>query len=327
MKYSGIGGQAVIEGIMMKNKQNYATAVRKPDGEIEIQKDTYVSMTEKVKFCGLPFVRGVFSFADSMILGMRTLTYSASFFEDDEDSQPSKFELWLDKVFGEKLEKVLMSVVMVFSVFMAIGLFMVLPLLISNLLRPFIPSETVMAFLEGVLRLAIFITYIKLVSRMEDIRRTFMYHGAEHKCINCLEHGMELNVDNVRASSKQHKRCGTSFLIIVMMISILFFMVVRVEGVWMRILSRIILIPVIAGISYEFLRLAGRSDNALVNLLSKPGMWMQNMTTKEPDDSMIEVAIAAVEEVFDWKAYLAENFPEKAYLVEAAEQAVDTEQA
>lgn len=320
MKYSGIGGQAVIEGIMMKNGQNYATAVRKPDGGIEIQKDTYVSMTEKVKLFSLPFIRGVFSFADSMILGMRTLTYSASFFEDDEDTQPSRFELWLDKVFGEKLEKVLMSAVMVFSVIMAVGLFMILPLLISNLLRPLIPSDTVMAFLEGVLRLAIFIAYIKLVSRMEDIRRTFMYHGAEHKCINCLEHGLELNVDNVRLSSKQHKRCGTSFLIIVMMISILFFMVIRVEGVWMRILSRIILIPVIAGISYEFLRLAGRSDNPLVNFLSKPGMWMQNMTTKEPDDSMIEVAIAAVESVFDWKAYLAENFPEKSYLVWEAKQ-------
>lgn len=311
MKYSGIGGQAVIEGIMMKNKQNYATAVRKPDGEIELQKDTYVSMTEKIKFCGLPFVRGIFSFADSMILGMRTLTYSASFFEDDEDSQPSRFELWLDRVFGEKLEKALMSAAMIFAVVMAVFLFMVLPLLISNFLRPWIPSDTVMAFLEGVLRLAIFIAYIKLVSRMEDIHRTFMYHGAEHKCINCLEHGLELTVDNVRASSKQHKRCGTSFLIIVMMISILFFMVVRVEGVLLRIVSRIVLIPVIAGISYEFLRLAGRSDSAVVNLLSKPGMWMQNMTTKEPDDSMIEVAIAAVEAVFDWRTYLAENFPEK----------------
>ena len=311
MKYSGIGGQAVIEGIMMKNKNDYATAVRKPDGEIEIKKDTYVSMTEKVKFFGLPFVRGVFSFADSMILGMKTLTFSASFFEDDEDSQPSKFELWLDKVFGEKLEKVLMSFVMVFSVIMAVGIFMVLPLLISSVLRPLIASDTVMAFVEGVLRLTIFILYIKLVSRMEDIRRTFMYHGAEHKCINCIEHGMELTVDNVRASSKQHKRCGTSFLIIVMMISILFFMVIRVEGILLKIVSRIVLIPVIAGISYEFLRLAGRSDNALVNLLSKPGMWMQNMTTKEPDDSMIEVAIAAVEAVFDWRAYLAENFPGK----------------
>lgn len=167
-----------------------------------------------------------------------------------------------------------------------------------------------MAILEGVIRIAIFIAYIKLISRMEDIRRTFMYHGAEHKCINCIEHGMVLNVDNVRASSKQHKRCGTSFLIIVMIISILFFMVIRVDQVWMRILSRIVLVPVIAGVSYEFLRLAGRSDSALVNLLSKPGMWMQNLTTSEPDDSMIEVAIAAVNAVFDWRAYLRENFPE-----------------
>lgn len=311
MKYSGIGGQAVIEGIMMKDKDDYATAVRKPNGEIEVKKDRYVSMTEKVKIFSLPFVRGIFSFADSMILGMRTLTFSASFFEDDEGEEPSKFELWLDKVFGEKLEKVLMAAVMVFSVVAAVGIFMILPLGISSLLRPWIASETLMAFLEGVIRLAIFILYIKIISNMEDIRRTFMYHGAEHKCINCIEHGMELNVENVRASSKQHKRCGTSFLIIVMMISILFFMVIRVDGILLKAVSRIILIPVIAGVSYEFLRLAGRSDNAVVNLLSKPGMWMQNMTTKEPDDSMIEVAIAAVEAVFDWRSYLVENFPEK----------------
>lgn len=311
MKYSGIGGQAVIEGIMMKNKDNYATAVRKPDGEIEIQKDTYVSMTDKVKLFALPFVRGVFSFADSMILGMKTLTFSASFFEDDEETEPSRFELFLNRVFGEKLEKMLMTLVMVFSVVMAIGIFMVLPLGISNFFHGFIQSDTVMAVLEGVIRIAIFILYIKLISNMEDIKRTFMYHGAEHKCINCIEHGLDLNVENVRNSSKQHKRCGTSFLIIVMMISILFFMVVRVDGVWLKAASRIVLIPVIAGVSYEFLRLAGRSDSKLVNFLSKPGMWMQNMTTKEPDDSMIEVAIEAVNAVFDWKAYQAENFPER----------------
>lgn len=311
MKYSGIGGQAVIEGIMMKNKDNYATAVRKPDGEIEIQKDTYVSMTETVKFFALPFVRGVFSFADSMILGMKTLTFSASFFEDDEETEPGRFELFLNRVFGEKLEKALMTLVMVFSVVMAIGIFMVLPLGISNFFHGFIQSDTVMAVLEGVIRIVIFILYIKLISNMEDIKRTFMYHGAEHKCINCIEHGLDLNVENVRNSSKQHKRCGTSFLIIVMMISILFFMVVRVDGVWLKAASRILLIPAIAGVSYEFLRLAGRSDSKLVNLLSQPGMWMQNMTTKEPDDSMIEVAIEAVNAVFDWKAYQAENFPER----------------
>ena len=309
MKYSGIGGQAVIEGIMMKNKDDYAVAVRRPDGGIEVVKNTYVSITEKVKLFSLPFVRGIFNFADSLILGMRTLTLSASFFEDDEtEEEPNRFERWLDKVFGEKLEKYLMSAVMVFSVIAAVLIFMVLPLGISRLLKPLVPSDTLMTFIEGILRLVIFIIYIKLISNMEDIRRTYMYHGAEHKCINCVEHGLELTVDNVRASSKQHKRCGTSFLIIVMLISIVVLMMVRVDGFLMKVVSRIVLIPVIAGISYEFLRLAGRSDNCVVNFLSKPGLWMQNMTTKEPDDSMIEVAIAAVEAVFDWRGYLKENF-------------------
>ena len=311
MKYSGIGGQAVIEGIMMKNQDNYATAVRRPDGSIEVKKDTYVSMTEKVKFFALPFVRGVFSFADSMILGMRSLTWSASFFEDDEDEEPGKLEKFLTDRFGEKLEAALMTAVMVFSILMAIVIFMVLPLVIANFFRRFIASETVMAVLEGLIRIMIFIGYIKLISGMEDIRRTFMYHGSEHKCINCLENGLVLNVENVRNSSKEHKRCGTSFLLFVMVISILFFMVVRVDTVWLRIISRIILIPVIAGVSYEVLRLAGRSNSKIMNIVSRPGMWMQGHTTKEADDPSIEVAIAAVEEVFDWKSYLEENFPEK----------------
>ncbi|MCD8224367.1 MAG: DUF1385 domain-containing protein [Clostridiales bacterium] len=310
MKYSGIGGQAVIEGIMMKNKDDLATAVRRPDGMIEVKKERYVSITEKVPFLALPFIRGVFSFADSMILGMRTLSWSAGFFEDDEDSEPGRFELWLDKMFGEQVQKVLMAFVMVFSVVMAVIIFMLFPLMIANLCRRVISSGTLMAILEGLIRIAIFIAYIKVISRMEDIRRTFMYHGAEHKCINCIEHGMTLTVDHVRASSRQHKRCGTSFLIIVMIISILFFMVIRVENIWLRFASRIVLIPVIAGVSYEFLRLAGRSDSPVVNFLSKPGMWMQGLTTSEPDDSMIEVAITAVETVFDWRAYLRENFPE-----------------
>jgi uncharacterized protein YqhQ len=312
MKYSGIGGQAVIEGVMMKNRDEYATAVRKPDGTIEVKKDTYISMGEKVKLFSLPFFRGIFSFADSMILGMRALTFSASFFEDDEeDSEPSKFEKLLERVFGEKMEKALMSMVMVFSVIMAICIFMVLPLFLANIFHYFIKSQTIMAVLEGVIRIGIFIAYIKLVSRMEDIRRTFMYHGAEHKCINCLEHGLELNVENVRNSSKEHKRCGTSFLLIVMIISILFFMVIQVKTLPLRILSRIILIPVIAGVSYECLRIAGRSDSKLVDILSRPGMWMQGLTTSEPDDSMIEVGIASVEAVFDWREFLKKNFPEK----------------
>ena len=302
MKYSGIGGQAVIEGVMMKNGDEYATAVRKPDGEIEVKKDTYVSMGEKVKFFSLPFVRGVFS----------SLSFSASFFEDDEDAgEPGKFEQFLDRVFGEKLEKALMAVVMVFSVIMAIGIFMVLPLFLANIFHRFIASQTVMAVVEGVIRIAIFIAYIKIISHMEDIRRTFMYHGAEHKCINCLEHGLDLTVENVRKSSKEHKRCGTSFLLIVMVISILFFMVVRVDTVWLRVVSRIVLIPVIAGVSYEFLRLAGRSNSKIMDILSRPGMWMQGLTTTEPDDSMIEVGIASVEAVFDWREFLNKNFPEK----------------
>ena len=299
----------MIEGIMMQNGPDYAIAVRKPDGEIEVKKDQYINMAKRVKFLGLPFIRGIFSFVDSMILGMRALTWSCSFFEDDEDGEESKFEAWLDKVFGEKLEGVIMTLVMIFSFVMAIGIFMVLPLFIAGLCRRFIASETVMAVLEGVIRIVIFITYIKLVSRMEDIRRTFMYHGSEHKCINCIEHGLELTVDNVRASSKEHKRCGTSFIMIVMVISILFFMVIRVDTVWLRVVSRIVLIPVIAGVSYEFLRFAGRHDNALVNILSRPGMWMQGLTTTEPDDSMIEVAIASVDAVCDWRAYLDEEFP------------------
>ena len=216
-----------------------------------------------------------------MILGMKTLTYSASFFEDDEEEEPGRFEKFLDRVFGEKLESVIMSIVMVLSFILAIGIFMILPLVIANFFKSFITSEHVMAVLEGVIRIAIFIAYIKLVSRMEDIR-----------------------------SSKEHKRCGTSFILIVMIISILFFMVIRIDNIGLRMLSRIILIPVIAGVSYEILQLAGRSNSKFMDLVSRPGMWMQGLTTTEPDDSMIEVAIAATEAVFDWKEYLKENFPE-----------------
>ncbi len=308
MKYSGIGGQAVIEGIMMKNRDRYATAVRKPDGEIAVMEGKYISMTEKVKFFSLPFVRGIFAFADSLILGMKTLAYSASFFEDEEESAPSPIEEKLQRIFGEKLEKAIISASVVFSLLVSVAVFMLLPMFLSNLVKRFYNNYYLIAVLEGFLRIGIFVLYIKLVSRMEDIRRTFMYHGAEHKCINCVEHGLSLTVPNVMKSSKEHKRCGTSFLILVMMISILFFMVLRVDTLWMRAISRILLIPVIAGVSYEFLSLAGRSDFWLVNLLSRPGLWMQGLTTKEPTEDMVEVAIAAVERVFDWKRYLKENF-------------------
>ena len=310
MKYSGIGGQAVIEGIMMKNGRNYAVGVRKPDGSIEVQTREYVSFTEKHKWAALPLVRGVFAFADSMILGLKALTFSASFYDEEEDGEPSAFERWLDKVFGDRLEKVLMTFSMTLAFVLALVIFLWLPLTVSGLIRSAGAGENLTAIFEGVLRILIFIAYIKLISRTEDIRRTFMYHGAEHKCINCVEHGLPLTVENVALSSKQHKRCGTSFIFIVMFISILFFMVIRADSPLLRFGLRILLIPVIAGVSYEFLSLAGKSDNPVVNLLSRPGMWMQNLTTSEPEKDMIEVAIAAVESVFDWRTYEAENFPD-----------------
>ena len=302
MKYSGIGGQAVIEGIMMKNGDRYSTAVRKPDKTIAVMEDKYESLTTRFPIFALPFFRGIFSFIDSLILGMKTLSYSSSFFEDDEDSKPSKFEEKLIKIFGDRLDKVIMGITMFISVIASIAIFMVLPMLLSNIIKMKINNHYIIAIFEGIIRIAIFIIYIKLISGMEDIKRTFMYHGAEHKCINCIEHGLELNVENVM------KRCGTSFIIIVMMISILFFMVVRVDTIWLRAVSRIVLVPAIAGVSYEFLRIAGKSDFWLVNLLSKPGLWMQGLTTKEPTPDMVEVAITAVERVFDWRTYLEENF-------------------
>ena len=310
MKYSGIGGQAVIEGIMMKNGRNYAVGVRKPDGSIEVQTREYVSFTEKHKWAALPLVRGVFALADSMILGLKALTFSASFYDEEEEGEPSAFERWLDKVFGDRLEKVLMTFSMTLAFVLALVIFLWLPLTVSGLIRSAGAGENLTAIFEGVLRILIFIAYIKLISRTEDIRRTFMYHGAEHKCINCVEHGLPLTVENVALSSKQHKRCGTSFIFIVMFISILFFMVIRADSPLLRFGLRILLIPVIAGVSYEFLSLAGKSDNPVVNLLSRPGMWMQNLTTSEPEKDMIEVAIAAVESVFDWRTYEAENFPD-----------------
>lgn len=299
MKSSNIGGQAVLEGIMMKHKDEYAVAVRKPDGEILVNRDTYKSIVHRwKKLTEIPFIRGVFNFIDSMVLGMKTLTYSASFFEEEEE----------EKELSEKQESLLMGATVAFSIVMAVAIFMVLPYFLSSLLEKYIPSYGVRTVIEGFVRIGIFIAYVLLISRMEDIQRTFMYHGAEHKCINCIEHGLPLTVENVRLSSRQHKRCGTSFLFLVLAISIIMLVLVRAETPVMRIVIRIALLPVIAGISYEFLKLAGRSENPVVNLFSKPGLAIQKLTTKEPDDSMIEVAIQAVEAVFDWREYEAENF-------------------
>ena len=305
VKGSGIGGQAVMEGVMMKNGDRYAVAVRKPDKEIIVKTAESPGFVKGKKFFGLPFVRGVFNFIDSMIIGMKTLMFSASFFEDEEEKQPMTEAEQKKK---EKQESALMTGTVIVSIVFAVAIFMVLPYLLSGLLKRWIPSYGVRTVIEGLVRIGIFILYILLISRIEDIQRTFMYHGAEHKCINCIEHGLPLTVENVRISSRQHKRCGTSFLFFVLIISICLLCIVRVETVLMRVVVRIALLPVIAGISYEILRLAGNSDNPLINLLSKPGLAIQKLTTKEPDDSMIEVAIQAVEAVFDWRAYEAENF-------------------
>lgn len=305
MKSSNIGGQAVLEGIMMKNGDRYAVAVRKPDKEIEVSVQDYKSIVPKA-VRKIPFIRGIFNFIDSLILGMKTLMFSAEFFEEEEgEAQELTAE---EAAKEEKKESVMMTIVLMLSVVLAVAVFMVLPYFLSGLLKKYITSRSVLTVLEGVIRLLIFLGYIALVSRMEDIQRTFMYHGAEHKCINCIEHGLDLNVENVRISSRQHKRCGTSFLFFVMIVSIIFCFFITAESQILRVLLRIALMPFIAGVSFEIIRLAGNSDNPVVNLLSQPGLWVQNMTTKEPDDSMIEVAIQAVEAVFDWKEYKKENF-------------------
>lgn len=300
MKYSGIGGQAVMEGVMMKNGTQYAVAVRKPDGEIIVQKKEYRGILAGRAVRKLPFLRGVVNFLDSMVLGMRTLAYSASFYEEGQDEA-------VDEQKKKKRETVEMGVLTAVSLGAAIVLFMLLPYFITGLFKRWTDSQLLLTVLEGALRLGIFFAYIVLISRLEDIRREFMYHGAEHKCINCIEHGMELTVNNVRKCSRLHKRCGTSFLFFVVCISIVFFMLIRTDSALMRVVARILLVPVIAGCAYEFLRLAGKSENALVHLLSRPGLALQKLTTREPDDAMIEVGIASVEAVFDWKAYLKDD--------------------
>ena len=297
MGYSGIGGQAVMEGVMMKNGDEYAVAVRKPDGEIAIEKKKYHSIVANPTVRKIPFIRGVISFLDSLILGMGSLMFSASFFEEEEKDGQGEEE-------KKKREEKLMVGTVVTSIAAAIVIFMLIPYFLSRLLTRWGCSETVIAIAEGVLRLVIFLLYIIAISLLEDIQRVFMSHGAEHKCINCIEHGLELNVENVKKSSRLHKRCGTSFLFLVVLISIIFFTFVRSDVAWARLALRIVLVPVIAGVAFECIRIAGRTDHPAVNLLSRPGLWLQRLTTREPDEQMIEVGIASVEAVFDWKSYI-----------------------
>lgn len=299
-----IGGQAVIEGVMMKNMDRYAVSVRKPDGKIETKVEECVSFAEKHPLFKLPILRGMVNFLESMVIGMQTLNYSASFYEDEEEQTEEKTEQFLEKFLGQKAEKVIMGIVLVFSLAISIGLFMILPYIASEAAGKLIHNEYGILLMEGVIRIVIFLGYIVLISQMEDIKRVFMYHGAEHKTINCLEAGVELTTENVDNYSRLHKRCGTSFIFIVMIISMVFFFFIRVDTIWLRIVLRLLFLPLVAGVSYEFIRLAGSSDHPLVQIFSKPGLALQKLTTKEPDHSMIEVAIASVEGVFDWREYL-----------------------
>ena len=306
-RYSGIGGQAVLEGVMMKNKEKYAVAVRKPDGEIEVEVETYQGLAHGSRIKELPFIRGIFNFLDSLILGTRALNYSASFYEEEEGKE-TKFDKAMDKMSGGNGEKLLSGIVTVISIMLAVGIFIVLPYFISSLFDSFIRNRSLMAIIEGVIRIALFLLYVWGISAMKDIRRLYQYHGAEHKCINCIEKGRPLTVHNVMRSSRLHKRCGTSFIFFVMLVSIVLFFFIQVDNVAEKVILRILLMPVVAGISYEIIRLAGRTDNVFIKILSAPGMWIQRMTTKEPDESMAEVAIASVEAVFDWKKYLQDTF-------------------
>lgn len=293
-----IGGQAVIEGIMMKNNDKYAIAVRKPDKEIEVKIEKYKPAGDKCRLFRIPIVRGVFNFVESLVIGVKTLMYSAEFYDEEEEDKAKK---------DESPDGLFMFLTVGFSIVLAVGLFMLLPAFLASLLDDLINNHFLLGLIEGVIRLLIFILYVVLISKMEDIKRTFMYHGAEHKCINCLEAGDELTVENIIKHSRYHKRCGTSFLFIVMIVSILVFMCIRTETVWLRLLYRVLLVPVVAGISYEFIKFAGKYDNPVANILSKPGLWVQRLTTKEPTEDMVEVAIKAVEGVLDWRAYLDEE--------------------
>ncbi len=306
-RYSGIGGQAVLEGVMMKNKDEYAVAVRKPDGDIDVEVDVYKGIMDGSALKKMPFIRGVFNFLDSMILGMRTLNHSVSFYEDEEATETATDKVF-QKLFKEKAENVMMGIVTALSIVLAVAIFMVLPYYITSLFEEYIRNVSVMTIIEGLIRILIFVGYIVAIAMMKDIKRLYQYHGAEHKCINCIEKGRPLTVHNAMRSSRLHKRCGTSFMFFVVFVSIIVFFFIRVEQPALRVLLRIALIPVIAGISYEIIRLAGRSDNFFVNLLSAPGMLLQRLTTKEPDEEMIRVAIASVEAIFDWKAYLKDTF-------------------
>lgn len=291
-----------MEGVMMRNGSKYAIAVRKPDQTIEVKVQNTASIKDKYSILKIPIVRGVVSFVESLSGGAKALTFSAQFYVKDEEK--TKFEQFLEDKFQEKAEWIQNVFTMLLAFILAIGIFMILPYLLTGFLENILHNHTLVLILEGILRIAIFLGYVLLISGLEDIQRVFMYHGAEHKTINCLEHGEDLTPENVKKYSRLHKRCGTSFLFIVMFISIFFFFFIQTDSVLLKIVYRLLLIPVIAGVSYEFLHFAGTSDSKILSVLSKPGLMLQKLTTREPDLDMIEVAIKSVESVMDWKSYV-----------------------
>ena len=332
-RFSGIGGQAVMEGIMMRNNDKYAVAVRKQDGEIEVKVEDYKGVFRNKRLQKIPFVRGIFNFIDSMVVGISCLMYSASFFEEEEEEPPKKEkksrkekDSGKEKGSGEEKDSdtLFIAGTMILAFALAVFLFMVLPLFVTRTIGANLPRLGKSA-LESGIRVAVFIGYMVAISKMKDIQRTYEYHGAEHKCINCIENGLDLNVENVMKSSRQHKRCGTSFLFFVIIVSVIFQMFIYSDNKVTQVVVRLLLIPVIAGISYEIIRLAGISDNPIVNLLSKPGLALQKLTTREPDEQEAEVAICAVEAVFDWRAFLyGEDAANKADTDGSAEAKADT---
>ena len=316
MKSSNIGGQAVMEGIMMRHKDKYAIAVRRPDKEIELKVEDYKCTFGKAAFLKWPIIRGVVSFVDGLVVGTKCLMYSAEIAGDEEDEKEAaknatltEEELSAKKAKEAKQFQWLLYITVAISIVVSVAAFMLLPYALASLLRKVGASEVGVTVAEAFVKLALFMGYMLLISRMKDIQRTFMYHGAEHKCINCVEHGLPLTVENVLASSRQHKRCGTSFLFLVMIVSIfLHFIFVLVPGYWVRLFGRLLMVPIVSGVSFELIQWAGRTDSRLADILSKPGLAMQKLTTKEPTADMAEVAIAAVEAVFDWREYLKEEF-------------------
>ena len=311
--YSGIGGLAVLDGVMMRNRDRYAVAVRKEDGHVAVKVEHWHTLLEGSMLLRIPFVRGIFVFIDSMRLSLRAMGEAAEAPGSDTAAKSSgKKQKGKDSRRNDTarsaVEGILTILTFVFSFALAIGLFVMLPYFLASMLVTYIRSESLLSVFEGLLRIVIFVLYILLISRLSDIRRMFGYHGAEHKCINCIESGQLLTVENVRTSSRLHKRCGSSFILFVMLVSIVLFFFIRVDSVPLRLLLRILLLPVVSGISYELIRLAGRSDHILVRVLSAPGFWMQHLTTREPDDDMIEIGIRSVEAVFDWRSYLHDTF-------------------